>query len=452
MRYLFGFLCVCALGVMPLVGCGETSGDGGSGGSAGSGGMAGAGGAGGSAVAVCGNGSVEGAEACDDMGESATCNDDCTLAECGDGVLNVTAGEECDDGNTVGGDGCEATCLLPPAALFNGTYFYQALAGNFPVPAGFSWWGDLTADGVSEITGGALGGNDGVGGISSGPAPTVSYTVDAARRMTWPGGGPFNLQGGTAADGSVATMGSIGLTGWPGLAILVRRGGTFDLASLNDTYHLNGFCSSGTSDISFWGTVTFDGNGGASSTFSVFDGDRRLDARQCPVQTYTVAADGTTTYTISGPLATQGGILLGGDLVVLTGSTVAAGPNCLVVLIRQSAAASASTLSGNYHIGAFFADAGAPPPNFSSFTGTGSSDGVSTLTTNVGGTINVDGVVTSWPLAVTNDAYTVSADGTLTLTTAGTTLIGGVSPTGDYAVLSGGTTAGSLPQLWFLVR
>jgi hypothetical protein len=24
MRYLFGFLCVCALGVMPLVGCGET--------------------------------------------------------------------------------------------------------------------------------------------------------------------------------------------------------------------------------------------------------------------------------------------------------------------------------------------------------------------------------------------------------------------------------------------
>jgi hypothetical protein len=53
---------------------------------------------------------------------------------------------------------------------------------------------------------------------------------------------------------------------------------------------------------------------------------------------------------------------------------------------------------------------------------------------------------------VTNDAYTVSADGTLTLTTAGTTLIGGVSPTGDYAVLSGGTTAGSLPQLWFLIR
>lgn len=415
--------------------------------------MAGAGGAGGSVVAVCGNGSVEGAEACDDMGESATCNDDCTPAECGDGVLNVTAGEECDDGNTMGGDGCEATCLLPPAALFDGTYFYQALAGNFSVPTGYSWWGDLTADGVSEITGGTLGSNDGAGGIFAGAVPAIPYTIDAARRMTWPGGAPFNLEGGIAADGSVATMGSIGLTGWPGLAILVRRGGTFDLASLNDTYHLNGFCSNGSTDASFWGTVTFDGLGGANQTISFNGNGTVVGPSPNMAEIYTVAADGTTTYTFGPPLRIQGGVLLGGDLVVLTGATVAAGPPCLFVLIRQSAAASASTLSGNYHIGAFFADAPpAPPPNYSSFTGTGSSDGVSTLTTNVGGTINIDGGVTSFPLAVTNDSYTVSADGTLTLTTVGTTLVGAVSPTGAYAVVAGGTTTGSLPQLWFLVR
>ncbi len=41
MRYVFGFLCVCALGVMPLVGCSETTGDGGSGGAAGDGGSGG---------------------------------------------------------------------------------------------------------------------------------------------------------------------------------------------------------------------------------------------------------------------------------------------------------------------------------------------------------------------------------------------------------------------------
>ena len=40
----------------------------------------------------------------DDGGESATCDADCTVAECGDGTLNVRAGEECDDG------GESATC------------------------------------------------------------------------------------------------------------------------------------------------------------------------------------------------------------------------------------------------------------------------------------------------------------------------------------------------------
>ena len=44
MRYLFGFICVCALGVMPLVGCGDDNGAGGSGGTAGTGGSGGSGG------------------------------------------------------------------------------------------------------------------------------------------------------------------------------------------------------------------------------------------------------------------------------------------------------------------------------------------------------------------------------------------------------------------------
>lgn len=42
MRCLFGFLCVCALGLVPLVGCSETAGDGGNGGAAGDGGSGGA--------------------------------------------------------------------------------------------------------------------------------------------------------------------------------------------------------------------------------------------------------------------------------------------------------------------------------------------------------------------------------------------------------------------------
>ncbi|MBW2589021.1 MAG: hypothetical protein JRD92_19140, partial [Deltaproteobacteria bacterium] len=38
MRYLFGFLCVCALGLVPIVGCSDAEGGGGTGGDGGTGG------------------------------------------------------------------------------------------------------------------------------------------------------------------------------------------------------------------------------------------------------------------------------------------------------------------------------------------------------------------------------------------------------------------------------
>jgi hypothetical protein len=78
MRYLFGFMCVCALGVMPLVGCSETGGTGGTGG-----------------MPEC-----QSPEDCDDGNE-------CTVGTCANGACDstpVTDGTACDDGNecTVG--------------------------------------------------------------------------------------------------------------------------------------------------------------------------------------------------------------------------------------------------------------------------------------------------------------------------------------------------------------
>jgi cysteine-rich repeat protein len=58
----------------------------------------------------CGNGIVEAGEQCDTGGQSATCNATCTISRCGDGVVNTAAGEQCDDGNVVSGDGCSSTC------------------------------------------------------------------------------------------------------------------------------------------------------------------------------------------------------------------------------------------------------------------------------------------------------------------------------------------------------
>jgi cysteine-rich repeat protein len=70
---------------------------------------------------TCGDGALDAGEDCDDMGESATCNADCTTAACGDSIVNATAGEECDDGNTTDGDGCSSLCGTEPASCGDGT-------------------------------------------------------------------------------------------------------------------------------------------------------------------------------------------------------------------------------------------------------------------------------------------------------------------------------------------
>ncbi len=45
---------------------------------------------------VCGDGELDPNEDCDDAGESADCDDDCTVVACGDGIVNATAGEICE--------------------------------------------------------------------------------------------------------------------------------------------------------------------------------------------------------------------------------------------------------------------------------------------------------------------------------------------------------------------
>lgn len=68
---------------------------------------------------VCGDGTVDPGEDCDDGGESVTCDVDCTPVLCGDGWTNTTAGEACDDGNTDDGDYCAADCqsgTCPPGS------------------------------------------------------------------------------------------------------------------------------------------------------------------------------------------------------------------------------------------------------------------------------------------------------------------------------------------------
>ncbi len=62
-------------------------------------------------VPFCGDGTLDAGEACDDGNniDGDGCSANCTVeAFCGDGTLDP--GEQCDDGNTVNGDGCSALC------------------------------------------------------------------------------------------------------------------------------------------------------------------------------------------------------------------------------------------------------------------------------------------------------------------------------------------------------
>jgi cysteine-rich repeat protein len=74
-------------------------------------------------VHICGNGITDFGEVCDDgtlnnvggYGSSTAlreCNADCLSfgPYCGDGILQVRFGEQCDDGNNINGDLCSATC------------------------------------------------------------------------------------------------------------------------------------------------------------------------------------------------------------------------------------------------------------------------------------------------------------------------------------------------------
>ncbi len=84
--------------------------------------------------ALCGDGLVEGSEACDDGNEAAGdgCDAACAVEAgfscqgapsvcaivCGDGVKG--GDEDCDDGNTTPGDGCAADCLTEPGYACSG--------------------------------------------------------------------------------------------------------------------------------------------------------------------------------------------------------------------------------------------------------------------------------------------------------------------------------------------
>lgn len=81
-------------------------------------------------VSICGNNIVDDGEQCDVLGETGVysttiagrqCSAVCNFGPyCGDGILQTSFNEECDDGNNNDGDFCSAICKIEPAGSGGG--------------------------------------------------------------------------------------------------------------------------------------------------------------------------------------------------------------------------------------------------------------------------------------------------------------------------------------------
>lgn len=81
-------------------------------------------------LSICGNEIVDVGEQCDVLGETGLysttivgrqCTQVCRFGPyCGDGILQTTYGEQCDDANNDSGDFCSATCTIEPAGSGGG--------------------------------------------------------------------------------------------------------------------------------------------------------------------------------------------------------------------------------------------------------------------------------------------------------------------------------------------
>ena len=342
----------------------------------------------------------------------------------------------------------------PPTAsknLFAGSYDVAAVWGmQIPAPSRVAgMWGTAVADGVQSVSVDIASNELGV----IDPAyltGTIDYSIGLDRTLGWRStGGPFLdvWSGGISADGHVAAVASV-QPSQPTVFLLTRRVGSWSDASLEGDYHLCGFSFNYVLALhtGWMGTITFDGTGGASvSVGANYDGTI-APFGPSPVS-YAVAANGVVTLDFGGSITVQGSITGGGDVVIASGSTTSDGPAAIYALVRASAATSAATFSGEYHVAGFAKDI--LTNEHRCMTGWMRPDGatdVSWITSNV---VERDAGVRGGGVGT----FTVVGNGSLLISTQLTdNLRGAVSPTGDFAVLGRISDPGSDPTFLFLYR
>jgi hypothetical protein len=210
--------------------------------------------------------------------------------------------------------------------------------------------------------------------------------------------------------------------------------GTYFLA------HLAGTGAAGVTSAAV-GPLVADGLGAADVTATLNeDGD--VDGPTPFAFTYEVDGDGTFDLLSEGDPFQQGGLARDGEAALLAGLV---GAPSVTVLLRREGVHDAGSLTGQYHVAAFF---GQTDGGSRSVGGTASFDGVDagrfdTVASNLMG-------VTS--LVVFDFTYAVASDGASSLVGGGQTLAGSVGLGGEVAVWGGPVTDGRPPTLFLALR
>ncbi len=149
-------------------------------------------------ISICGDSLIDSNEECDVPGQIGTysttiagrqCNEVCQYGPyCGDGILQTTYSEECDDGNNDSGDFCSATCTIEPLA---------GGGGNTTGSSGGGGGGGSTELGDTSIT---------VNGKAF-PNVTVSILEDGDTIGTVRANAKGDFQFSTAAEPGATTLG-----------------------------------------------------------------------------------------------------------------------------------------------------------------------------------------------------------------------------------------------------
>jgi hypothetical protein len=335
--------------------------------------------------------------------------------------------------------------LLPLglAALFLGACGGGGGSVSF---VGDFWW-QMPSFGEPPQIGVGLAIADGEGIVTglNGPLPRT-YVLAADRTLTiftrdppptaW-------LLGGLSQDGHVFGAASVYEDLPPLLSLGVRRSEGFSPGDLSGPYHVGLFEVDSDLDVSIsgWGTAELD-TGVASYGLTVNYGGDLIDV---PVFEGSYALAPTGEVSLMFPEILLSGVALaGGDLAVC--STYSDSEFSFLVLVRAGPGATVSTLNGPM----FLVGVEATADGFATYVGKAVFDGAGGVSVQWTRHTGADHKVGDLPEEV--GTYAVGAGSELLVTLPSRTLSGGVTPTGRFATLAGGTSEASDPSWFFLFR